>query len=152
MNQRFGAIAVVSLLLAALPSLAQADIGRVGGTGPVTVMNRQRQPSYHPPAPPSNPALLVIRYNRHHIYYDRALMEAVESARQVKPGASYRLVNTVPVGNSPSQTDRISKNAEANLQAVMLQMQADGIAPAQIDVETHTGQPGGIQEIQVFVR
>lgn len=152
MTHRFSVVALLSGLFIALPLAAQADMGRVGGTGKVTVMNAERQPAYHPPAEPKDGALLVIRFNLHHVYYERALMEAIESTRQVKPGAMYRIVNTVPVGNSPSQTDRIAKDAQSNLQAVMQQMQSDGVAPAQMSVETATGEAGSAQEVQIFVK
>lgn len=150
---RFRSIIVPSLMaLCALAPQAEAGIGRVGGTGPVEVMNQPHEPRYHPPAEPSGGPLLTIRFNRHFVYFQQALKEAVTSTQNVKPGAAYRVVTSIPPGDSPAQTQRFAQQAHANMQSVVDQLMADGVAESQIHVETTTGQPGEPQEMQIFVQ
>ncbi|MDE3015330.1 MAG: hypothetical protein KGI29_00195 [Pseudomonadota bacterium] len=137
------------LALCALPPAARADIGSVGGLGPTDAPQDGGRHGVRTP-PVSETPLLVIRFN-HFVYFERALKEAVDSTQQVKPGASYRLVNSIPAGNNPSQTQRLSQQAPANLQAVTDQMKADGVPESKIRVETVSGDPGGVQEIDIFV-
>ncbi|MDE3061309.1 MAG: hypothetical protein KGJ06_09885, partial [Pseudomonadota bacterium] len=125
---------------------AFADIGHVD------VINRQPEPQYQPPAAPKDDALLTIRFNRNFVYFQQALKEGVASTQKIKPGAEYRVVSTIPPGDSASQTQRNGQKAQANLQSVLQELQADGVSQSQIHIETSTGQHGDPQVIQIFVK
>jgi len=87
-------------------------------------------------------ALLIIRFNQKHVYFDKALATAVQSVEKAKPGSVYNVVSYTP----PSIQD-----AQANLQAVTQQMQALGIPGSRIESSSQPSDEVKSQEIRIFV-
>lgn len=98
-------------------------------------------------------ALLTVRFNQPHVYYDDALAKAVNEAEKAKPDVIYEVLSNMPNLSSlpPDQQDKLSKRGQNNLRNVVIKMQQMGVPPQRIRVANQTLTLRS-QEIQVFVR
>jgi len=147
---------LLASVLATLP--AEAYIGAVGS--PVKASNPLPSPpkSHNAASPASDNTeepqtpLLVIRFNQQHVYFDRVLRQAVESAEKAKADALYDVVSIVPTGgNNAQQNERLSANAAGNLGSVVQELQNLGVQPSRIHSTTQSSASATAQEIQIFV-
>lgn len=130
-------------------------------TQPVLAADAQPAPAVAPAAAPapapaaSGPAaaLLTIRFNQPHVYYDDALANAVKLAENAKPGVVYDVLSTVPdLSSLPAdQQDKLSARAKDNLRNVVMKMQQQGVPAERIRIADQTLRIRS-QEIQLFVR
>lgn len=160
MTQRSILFAALAVFCAYLPLAAQADIGKIGS--PVVPSNapakgKEAADKTDAAAQEAKDAtaertpLLVIRFNQRHVYFQRALKQAVESAERAKPGAFYDVVSVVPGGGSASQNQRINEDSVANLNAVVQELQSLGVQAERIHTSSQPGVGVTSQEIQLFV-
>lgn len=98
-------------------------------------------------------ALLTIRFNQPHVYYDDALVQSVGIAEKAKPGVTYEVLSTIPDLSSlaPDMQEKLSARAKDNLRNVVVKMQQQGITADRIRIAEQTLKIRS-QEIRVFVR
>ena len=95
--------------------------------------------------------LLIIRFNKHYVYFDRALQQAVNSAERIKPNVIYDVVSYAPLTGSRMQNTHRAEDAGADLQSVIQEMQSMGVAPDRIRTSTPASADISSPEIQIFV-
>lgn len=126
---------------------------------PQTITAQAPEPAAPAPAAAPAPiasntvALLTIRFNQPHVYYEDALTQAVKSAEQAKPGVMYEVLSTIPDLSSltQDQQDKLSARAKDNLHNVVVKMQQQGVSPDRIRIADQTLKIRS-QEIRIFVR
>ena len=98
-------------------------------------------------------ALLTVRFNQPHVYYDDALASAVSQAENAKPGVVYDVLSTVPdLSVLPAeQQQKLSGRAKDNLRNVVVKMQQMGVPADRIRIAEQVLKIRS-QEIQLFVR
>jgi hypothetical protein len=160
-----GRLAIAVLLAGVFSaSVAMAAMGEVGS--PVKASNapegkegkksttKKEEPADEPvaTAEESKP-LLVIRFNQKHVYFDRALRQAVESVERTKAGASYTVVSYVPSGKSggSGQNERRTEDAVENLNEVVGGLAQQGVETSRIHYSSQTDDKLDSQEIHIFV-
>jgi hypothetical protein len=139
---------------------AHADIGAVGS--PVKASNPNAV--IPQPTPTAEDAvtttidtndrtpIMVIRFNQNHVFFQRALRQAVEATNKAKPGAFFDVVSMVPVGGTMAQSERVNSSAADNLNSVVQEMQNLGVTSSQIHTSTESTPTATIQEIDIFVQ
>lgn len=105
------------------------------------------------PVAANSVALLTIRFNQPHVYYEDALTQAVQAAEKAKPGIQYDVLSTVPDLTSlpADQQEKLAARAKDNLRNVVTRMQAVGVSADRIRIAEQTLKIRS-QEIQLFVR
>lgn len=106
------------------------------------------------PAPANSVALLTVRFNQPHVYYDDALTSAVKQSETLKPGmVQYDVLSTVPDLSSlaPDQQAKLASRAKDNLRNVVVKLQQLGVQADRIRIAEQTMKIRS-QEIQVYVR
>jgi hypothetical protein len=98
-------------------------------------------------------ALLTVRFNQPHVYYDDALTKSVQAAERAKSGVIYEVLSTVPDLSTlpPEQQQKLSGRAKDNLRNVVVKMQQQGVTAERIRIAEQTLKVRS-QEIQVYVR
>lgn len=98
-------------------------------------------------------ALLTIRFNQPHVYYEDSLTQAVQAAEKARPGVQYDVLSTVPdLTSLPlDQQEKLAARAKDNLRNVVTRMQAVGVSADRIRIAEQTLKVRS-QEIQLFVR
>lgn len=98
-------------------------------------------------------ALLTVRFNQPHVYYDDALAKSVQAAERAKSGVIYEVLSTVPDLSTlpPDQQQKLSGRAKDNLRNVVVKMQQQGVNAERIRIAEQTLKVRS-QEIQVYVR
>lgn len=130
-----------------------SPIGAIGQPGMMEPASPTAQaPVATPPGQmvvPEKP-LLVIRFNQRRVYFDRALRQAVASAEKTRAGVVYHVVAFMPPSQDNHQNARVSQDTMANQQAVVNELQNQGIPPARI--RTSTGfENVQSPEVRIFV-
>ena len=138
------------------------ELGSMSGK-PLEMTEAAAAPEQEQPVPVAEPApvandaasfaLLTVRFNQPHVYYDDALAQAVNQAEKAKPDVNYDVLSNMPnlSSLSPEQQEKLSKRGQSNLRNVVIKMQQMGVPPERIRVADQTLALRS-QEIQVFVR
>lgn len=95
--------------------------------------------------------LLVIRFNQEHVYYSRALKQAVANAEKVKPDVRYNVVSSLPSGKRKGQVKVSAEQAKANLSGVTTMMQQLGVPESRMSSSTENSSSVSSQEIKIYV-
>lgn len=95
--------------------------------------------------------LLVVRFNQEHVYYQRALKQAVEGAEKARPGVSYHLVSTLPTGNRKGAMRPSAEQAKANVSALVDTMKKLGVDASRIKTESANSASAMSQEVRIYV-
>jgi len=105
------------------------------------------------PAAANTVALLTVRFNQPHVYYEDALVRAVTDAEKAKPGVMYDVLSTIPDLSSlpPEQQAKMTQRAKDNLRNIVLKMQQVGVSADRIRIADQTLKIRS-QEIRIFVR
>lgn len=105
------------------------------------------------PVASNTTALLTIRFNQPHVYYDDALNQAVGVAEKTKQGVVYEVLSTVPDLSSlaPDMQQKLSARAKDNLRNVVVKMQQQGVTADRIRIAEQTLKIRS-QEVRIFVR
>lgn len=106
-----------------------------------------------PAADTQSVALLTIRFNQPHVYYESALTSAVQQAEQAHPGIIYEVLSTVPdLSVLPAdQKTKLESRAKDNLRNIVVKMQQLGIPASRIRIAEQIMRIRS-QEVQIFVR
>ncbi len=94
--------------------------------------------------------LLVVRFNQDHVYYTRALKQAVANAERAKSGVRYHVVSYLPDGKRRGQKQVASKKAQGNLDKITGLMQQLGVDASRIEAKSQKA-PVMNQEIKIYV-
>lgn len=106
-----------------------------------------------PAATTNSLALLTIRFNQPHVYYEDALTQAVAAAQKAKSNVMYEVLSSVPdLSSLPAdQQAKLSARAKDNLRNVVVKMQQQGVPAERIRIADQTLKIRS-QEIHVYVR
>jgi hypothetical protein len=105
------------------------------------------------PVAANSVALLTIRFNQPHVYYEDALASAVKQAEAVRANMQYDVLSTIPdLSSLPAdQQEKLAARAKDNLRNVVTKMQQLGVPADRIRIADQTLKIRS-QEIQLFVR
>ena len=95
--------------------------------------------------------LLLIRYNQEHVYYTRALKQAVANAENTKASVKYKVVSVVPTGNRKGTVKIGAERAKSNLASVLTSIQQLGVPADRISSSTESSALALSQEIKIYV-
>ncbi len=139
-------------------SLTPSTEAEAKNVAPIVPTAQNAAPAEAPAAAPApvasnTVALLTIRFNQPHVYYDDALIQSVSIAEKAKSGVTYEVLSTIPDLSSlaPDMQEKLSARAKDNLRNVVVKMQQQGITAERIRIAEQTLKIRS-QEIRVFVR
>lgn len=113
-----------------------------------TTAQVQSQPE---PAPTDRP-LVVIRFDRPNVPYERALYTAVSRALDRKPDATFQLVAVSPQGGSPARTALNKTAAKKNAEGVLRALADMGLPGHKVSLSSITSADAENNEVRIFVR
>ena len=96
--------------------------------------------------------LVVIRFDRPNVEYDQALYNAVRSALQRRPEASFDLVAVTPNAGSPAQVALHTDASKRNAQRVLRSLTEMGLPADRITLSATTSTSVQSNEVQIYVR
>lgn len=108
----------------------------------------QSQPE---PAPSDRP-LVVIRFDRPNVPYERALYTAVSRALDRKPDATFQLVAVSPQSGSPARTALNKTAAKKNAEGVLRALADMGLPGHKVSLSSVTSADADNNEVRIFVR
>lgn len=101
--------------------------------------------------PPSG-ALVVIRFNKPNVYFDKALYEAVAKAVSLKPTLTFNVVSYVPLENDPMRGTQLASRAGRNQERVLALMNQIGVPSERIASSSQPVDGLRYDEVHVFVQ
>jgi hypothetical protein len=98
-------------------------------------------------APAPRRPLVVIRFDRPDVVYDKALYSAVNSALERKPEAVFDLVAVAPGGSSAGAT-----TARRDAEKVLRSLTAMGLPASRVTLSAGTSAEARTSEVHIYVR
>ena len=92
--------------------------------------------------------LLVIRFNQHRVYFDRALRQAVGAAERTRAGVHYDVLSLLPQ-TANAQMEQEAKGQLADVLKVMMQ---SGVMQSRIRAQMKLSPEVTSHEIQIYVQ
>jgi hypothetical protein len=99
----------------------------------------------------SEKPLLLVRFNQEHVYYARALKQAVVNAENAKPGVRYHVVSSVPSARHKGQPVVSAAQAKKNMDELVGALGQLGVDAARISTASKMA-PVNSQQIAVYVQ
>ncbi len=146
---------------AALNTLSSAiKRGQIfGGRGLATTqVLRQSAPSLTPAAPraagelPTTPPLVVIRFDRADVEYERSLYTALSQALELRPGAEFTVLAVSPSGGTAANVQLAQAASRANAERVFQSMSDMGLPPDRVQLSSTTISGVATNEVRIYVR
>lgn len=103
-------------------------------------------------APDEVPALVTIRFNQPHVYFDQQLYGAIAKALAAKPDVTFEVVSCAPVTGNAQTDQQWQAQAGSNTRAVIAAMNAMGVPMNRISVLGQSMTGLRYDETRVFVR
>lgn len=165
MNAIFRALCTLPLTVA-LSYSASAAIGEIGSPNVITSSNAQQKPASSQPvevaasqpvASSSNIAatpepLLTVRFNKHHVNYNRMLRVAVEETKSRKSNAKFTVISYLPEAQTRSGTKRIMQKARMQQADFLEDLGKEGVKRNQIQHSVQTSADVQHHELYLYVR
>ena len=105
------------------------------------------------PAPQSTDRpLVVIRFDRPNVPYQRALYTAVSRALDRKPDATFQLVAVSPQTGTPARTSLNKTAAKRNAEGVLRALADMGLPGHKVSLSATTSNNAENNEVRIFVR
>jgi len=105
------------------------------------------------PAPQStDQPLVVIRFDRPNVPYQRALYTAVSRALDRKPDATFQLVAVSPQTGTPARTALNKTAAKRNAEGVLRALADMGLPGHKVSLSATTSNDAENNEVRIFVR
>lgn len=105
------------------------------------------------PSPqPTDRPLVVIRFDRPNVPYQRALYTAVSRALDRKPDATFQLVAVSPQSGSPARTALNKTAAKRNAEGVLRALADMGLPGHKVSLSAATSNDAENNEVRIFVR
>ena len=105
------------------------------------------------PSPqPADRPLVVIRFDRPNVPYQRALYTAVSRALDRKPDATFQLVAVSPQSGTPARTALNKTAAKRNAEGVLRALADMGLPGHKISLSSKTSAEAENNEVRIFVR
>ena len=101
---------------------------------------------------PNERPLVVIRFDRPDVPFQRALYTAVSRALDRKPDATFELVAVSPQGGSPARTALNKTAAKRNAQNVLRSLSDMGLPGHKVSLSAVTSKETDNNEVRLFVR
>ncbi|MBU0725507.1 MAG: hypothetical protein KJ904_09825 [Alphaproteobacteria bacterium] len=125
-------------------TIAQGQSGGQSGFGPT-------------PRPSAGPAmgarpLVVIRFDRPNVSYEEALYNAVSTALERRPDASFDLVAVSTNRGGAAQTSLNSTNARRNAERVLRTLTDMGLPAARVNLSAASSGDSAGNEVHLYVR
>ena len=92
--------------------------------------------------------LVLIRFDRANVRYENALYQAVKTALDRRPNATFEVVSLAPA--TAAQSAMGLTTAQRNAESVVRSMTSMGLPPDRIQVTTSAGQVS-VNEVRIFV-
>ena len=96
--------------------------------------------------------LVVIRFDRPNVPYQRALYTAVSRALDRKPDATFQLVAVSPQAGSPARNALNKTAAKRNAEGVLRALADMGLAGHKVSLSAATSNDAENNEVRIFVR
>ncbi|MFD2234598.1 hypothetical protein [Phaeospirillum tilakii] len=102
---------------------------------------------------PSEPPLVIIRFDKPNVNYEPALYAAVKSALDRRPNAVFDIVAVSPDNGNTAQQTLAAGNARRNAESVLRSLTAMNMPPNRVRLSSSTSPNASANgEVQVFVR
>jgi hypothetical protein len=121
--------------------------GVMPGAAVATAAGSEAAPAAAAPRRP----LVVIRFDRPDVVYDKALYSAVNSALERKPEAVFDLVAVAPGGGSTSAAANANA-ARRNAEKVLRSLTAMGLPASRVTLSAGTSAEARTSEVHIYVR
>ena len=96
--------------------------------------------------------LVVIRFDRPNVPYQRALYTAVSRALDRKPAATFQLVAVSPQTGTPARTALNKTAAKRNAEGVLRALAGMGLPGHKVSLSATTSNDAENNEVRIFVR
>jgi hypothetical protein len=103
------------------------------------------------PDPAARP-LVVIRFDRSRVNYERVLYNAVSRALERKPGAAFDIVAVSPRTGSAAQVVLNSTAAKRNAESVMRTLSEMGLPSNRVNLIASSNGTAQSNEVRIYVR
>lgn len=108
-------------------------------------------PAARAAAPSGRQALVVIRFDRPDVSYEKSLYAAVSGALERRPNASFELV-AVAMQDGPGPTALNQNQSRRNADKVLRTLSDMGLPPARVNVTTTASRNVSVNEVHIYVR
>ena len=96
--------------------------------------------------------LVVIRFDRRNVKYQKVLYDAVSRALERRPNARFELVAVSPRAGSTATAALNTTAARKNAQAVLRALTDMGLSPDRVRLSAATAGDAASNEVRLFVR
>ena len=96
--------------------------------------------------------MVVIRFDRPNVPYQRALYTAVSRALDRKPNATFQLVAVSPQVGSPARNALNKRAAKRNAEGVLRALADMGLPGHKVSLSATTSSEAENNEVRIFVR
>lgn len=96
--------------------------------------------------------LVVIRFDRPNVSYEEALYQALGTALERRPGATFDLVAVTPVSSGPGQTALGANSARRNAEAVLRSLTNMGLPADRVRISAMNSADAVSNEVRIYVR
>lgn len=103
------------------------------------------EPAVYKPTPPRQP-LVIIRFNKPRVKYEKRLRKAVQAALDKRPDAKFDLVSMAPRSKGASSRTALRRAAQ-----VMTSLRRMGLPERRVTIAASTNGTATVDEVHVFV-
>ncbi|MEQ9143155.1 MAG: hypothetical protein RLO08_02240 [Parvibaculaceae bacterium] len=101
---------------------------------------------------PSTPPLVVIRFDRSDVEYERSLYTALSQALELRPGAEFTVLAVSPAGGTAANVQLAQAESRANAERVFRSMSDMGLPPDRVQLSATTSAGVSANEVRIYVR
>jgi hypothetical protein len=110
------------------------------------------QPSINDEANSLGQLLVLVRFNDPDVEYEQQLYQAVSSALDRKPDASFTIVAVSPKGNDPASYGSDVEKAQRKAEAVKSSLVQLGLQPGRISMSNISSEAAEVPEVHIYIR
>lgn len=101
---------------------------------------------------PGTPPLVVIRFDRDNVEYERSLYTALSQALELRPGAEFTVLAVSPAGGTAANVQLAQSQSRSNAQRVFQSMSDMGLPPERVQLSATTSPGVSANEVRIYVR
>lgn len=101
---------------------------------------------------PGTPPLVVIRFDRDDVEYERSLYTALSQALELRPGAEFTILAVSPAGGTAANVQLAQSQSRSNAQRVFQSMSDMGLPPERVQLSATTSPGVSANEVRIYVR
>lgn len=101
---------------------------------------------------PTTPPLVVIRFDRPDVEYERSLYTALSQALELRPGAEFTVLAVSPAGGTAANVQLAQTESRSNAERVFQSMSDMGLPPDRVQLSATTSSGVAANEVRIYVR